>query len=226
MILGWVCAFVQAFCRFRELVDVAGSAGRAVCAPAQLLIAISAKRGRAVNSGPSGPSEASRAAALLTARPRAATRGPRGATPSYAGSLGEWGPGGRTAAAPRCADRQGVWRTIERAAGQHPHERRAPPSQSHSFRCVSPPITLGEPFHFLNPELVIVGGDIGTAGYNVIRAPLLNSLRAFTMHRALSDVTVLQGKLGDHASRRGAAALVLRQSDDQVDPLLGGWCFS
>lgn len=88
-------AFEQAFFRSGELVDVAGSVsvGGAVCAPAQLSIAISAKRGRAVNSGPSGPSGASRAAALLTARPRAATRPARHYGPARRLGLGECAPG-------------------------------------------------------------------------------------------------------------------------------------
>jgi len=96
---------------------------RAVCAPAQPLIAISAKRGRAVRSGPSGPSAASRAAALLTARPRAAT--PAGRAAGLA-SPGFFARGARRFArrCAGCASRRAVGRIIERGAGEQRHERR------------------------------------------------------------------------------------------------------
>lgn len=79
---------------------------------------------------------------------------------------------------------------------------------------------LGPLIHFLNPQLVIVGGDVGTSGYNVIRTTLLESLRRYTMRPALVEVTVLPGRLGRHAALRGATALVLHKSANRADPLL------
>jgi len=79
---------------------------------------------------------------------------------------------------------------------------------------------LGPIIHVLNPEMVIIGGDIGTSGYQVVKSPLLASLRRFTMRPALVDVTVLPGKLLNCASLHGSAALVLQESSGLADPLL------
>lgn len=77
---------------------------------------------------------------------------------------------------------------------------------------------LGPTIHFLNPELVIIGGDIGREGYGVVRTSLLRSLRDYTMRPALADVAVVPTKLGADTALQGAIALVLRHA--RGEPLL------
>lgn len=81
-------------------------------------------------------------------------------------------------------------------------------------------LVLGPAIHFLNPQLVIIGGDIGRHGYDIVRAPLLHSLKRYTMRPARADATVTQAKLGDHTALQGAVALVLRPSRGDPDHLL------
>ena len=71
---------------------------------------------------------------------------------------------------------------------------------------------LGPVINMLNPELVIIGGDVGSWGFDVIRAPLLESLTRFTMRPALAYVTVVGSKLGEQARVQGTLAIVLRAS--------------
>jgi predicted NBD/HSP70 family sugar kinase len=69
---------------------------------------------------------------------------------------------------------------------------------------------LGPTIHLLNPQLVIVGGDVARLGYDVVKAPLLKSLMRHTMRPALADATIVRGMRLQHAALRGAIALVLR----------------
>jgi predicted NBD/HSP70 family sugar kinase len=68
---------------------------------------------------------------------------------------------------------------------------------------------LGPLINVLNPELVILGGDVGNWGYDVVRPWLMESLKRHTMRSALAEVTIVAGRLGDRATRCGAVALVL-----------------
>jgi predicted NBD/HSP70 family sugar kinase len=77
---------------------------------------------------------------------------------------------------------------------------------------------LGPAIHFLNPELVIIGGDVGRRGYDVIRTSLLQSLRDYTMRPALADVAIVPTKLGEDTALQGPIALVLRHA--RGEPLL------
>lgn len=79
---------------------------------------------------------------------------------------------------------------------------------------------LGPAIHFLNPQLVIIGGDIGRYAYGVVQTPLAQSLRRYTMRPALSDVAVDCARLSDVAVLQGGIALVLRSSPDEPDALL------
>lgn len=69
---------------------------------------------------------------------------------------------------------------------------------------------LGPVIHLLNPELVIIGGDVGRQGYDVVKTPLLKSLKHYTMRPALADVTIVPAKLRKHPTLQGAVSLMLR----------------
>ena len=64
--------------------------------------------------------------------------------------------------------------------------------------------------NLLNPERVVVGGDLAAAG-DLLLDPLAAALRRGAVRSAADDVTVLPGALGDRAEVLGAVALVLRR---------------
>jgi predicted NBD/HSP70 family sugar kinase len=64
--------------------------------------------------------------------------------------------------------------------------------------------------NLLNPQRVIVGGDLAAAG-DLLLAPLAEALRRGAIGSAADDVSVLEGELGDRAEVLGAVALVLRR---------------
>ena len=66
--------------------------------------------------------------------------------------------------------------------------------------------------NLLNPERVIVGGDLSAAG-DALLEPLEASLHRYALPAAADDVEVVQGELGERAEVLGAIALALRQSD-------------
>jgi predicted NBD/HSP70 family sugar kinase len=64
--------------------------------------------------------------------------------------------------------------------------------------------------NLLNPQRVIVGGDLAAAG-DLLLTPLAEALRRGAIRSAADDVSVLEGELGDRAEVLGAVALVLRR---------------
>jgi predicted NBD/HSP70 family sugar kinase len=64
--------------------------------------------------------------------------------------------------------------------------------------------------NLLNPQRVIVGGDLAAAGPLVLE-PLDAALRRGAVRSAADDVSVREGELGDRAEVLGAVALVLRR---------------
>jgi predicted NBD/HSP70 family sugar kinase len=64
--------------------------------------------------------------------------------------------------------------------------------------------------NLLNPQRVVVGGDLAAAG-DLLLEPLAGALRRGAVRSAADDVTVLPGALGDRAEVLGAVALVLRR---------------
>jgi predicted NBD/HSP70 family sugar kinase len=62
--------------------------------------------------------------------------------------------------------------------------------------------------NLFNPQKIVVGGDLGTAG-DLLLNPLRESLRRGAIRSAADDVEVLQGELGERAEVLGAVALVL-----------------
>jgi predicted NBD/HSP70 family sugar kinase/biotin operon repressor len=69
--------------------------------------------------------------------------------------------------------------------------------------------------NLLNPQRVIVGGELAPAG-DVLLAPLLDSLNRYAIPTAASEVDVRAGELGQRAEVMGALALVLSQPVDGI----------
>ena len=63
--------------------------------------------------------------------------------------------------------------------------------------------------NIVNPECLVVGGDLGAAG-DLLLDPLRESVRRGAIGSAASRVRVVQGALGDRAEVLGAVALALR----------------
>jgi predicted NBD/HSP70 family sugar kinase len=66
--------------------------------------------------------------------------------------------------------------------------------------------------NLLNPQRVIVGGELSVAG-DVLLGPLSESLSRYAIPTAASDVSVVTGELGKRAEVMGALALVLREPE-------------
>jgi predicted NBD/HSP70 family sugar kinase len=60
----------------------------------------------------------------------------------------------------------------------------------------------------LNPEFIVVGGDLATAGTKLF-GPMERAIRRYALTPAAEGVTVVPGELGDYAEVRGAAGMVL-----------------
>lgn len=66
--------------------------------------------------------------------------------------------------------------------------------------------------NLINPERIVVGGDLGAAG-ELLLAPIRDALDRAAIPSAADDVDVVAGVLGERAEVLGAIALVLRDSD-------------
>ena len=78
-------------------------------------------------------------------------------------------------------------------------------------------VALGGMVNLINPDLVVVGGELGRAGA-VLLDPLRHALSRSAVPSAVEAVTVVQGVLGDRAEVLGAVALVLREGDRLPHP--------
>ncbi len=66
--------------------------------------------------------------------------------------------------------------------------------------------------NLVNPERVIVGGDMSLAG-EVLLDPLREAVRRGAIRSAAENARIVAGVLGERAEVLGALALVLRDSD-------------
>jgi predicted NBD/HSP70 family sugar kinase len=73
-------------------------------------------------------------------------------------------------------------------------------------------VALAGLVNLVNPDCVIVGGDLSAAG-DVITQPVLESIRRYAITSAAEQVTVVPGVLGERAELLGALALVLHAPD-------------
>jgi predicted NBD/HSP70 family sugar kinase len=83
-------------------------------------------------------------------------------------------------------------------------------------------LAVANAVNLLNPELVVVGGDLGTAG-ELVLGPLRARVSRSAMPPAAQVVRVTAGTLGDRAEVLGAVLLVLRDADRFADqPIRAG----
>lgn len=73
--------------------------------------------------------------------------------------------------------------------------------------------------NILNPECVIVGGDLSAAG-DVLLDPLRETVRRNGIPSAVNNFEVLPGVLGERAEMLGALALVMHESERFTAPAL------
>jgi predicted NBD/HSP70 family sugar kinase len=71
----------------------------------------------------------------------------------------------------------------------------------------------------INPECVIVGGDLSAAG-DVLLGPLREVVRRNAIPSAVEDLEIVPGVLGERAELLGALALVMHESDRFAAPEL------
>lgn len=63
----------------------------------------------------------------------------------------------------------------------------------------------------INPELIVVGGDLAAAGDQLL-GPLTASVRRHALPSATDHLDIVVGELGDYAEVRGAASIILAQA--------------
>jgi predicted NBD/HSP70 family sugar kinase len=73
--------------------------------------------------------------------------------------------------------------------------------------------------NLLNPECVIVGGDLGAAG-DVLLEPLRVAVRRNALPSTVEQLEIVPGVLGERAEVLGALALVMHESDRFLTPRL------
>jgi predicted NBD/HSP70 family sugar kinase len=71
----------------------------------------------------------------------------------------------------------------------------------------------------LNPECVIVGGDLSAAG-DVLLEPMRDAVRRNALPSAVADFQILAGVLGERAEMLGALALVMQEPERFRAPAL------
>jgi predicted NBD/HSP70 family sugar kinase len=69
--------------------------------------------------------------------------------------------------------------------------------------------------NYLNPDLVVVGGDLSVAG-DVLLEPMREAVRRFAIPAAMEDVEIVVGALGGRAELLGALALAGHESEDPL----------
>jgi predicted NBD/HSP70 family sugar kinase len=73
-------------------------------------------------------------------------------------------------------------------------------------------VALGNLCNVINPERVIIGGDLSAAG-DVLLAPITESISRYAIPSAAADVGVVAGQLGRRAEVMGALALILHEPE-------------
>jgi predicted NBD/HSP70 family sugar kinase len=73
--------------------------------------------------------------------------------------------------------------------------------------------------NLFNPERIVVGGSLGSAG-DVLLEPLREAVERRTIPSAAEDVDIVPGVLGDRAEMLGAVALVIYENERERAP---GW---
>ena len=76
--------------------------------------------------------------------------------------------------------------------------------------------------NLLNPEIVVVGGELAAAG-SVVLDPLRKAIERYSIATASSAVQVVVGTLGDRAEVLGAAGLILAGSPEALARRIVAW---
>jgi predicted NBD/HSP70 family sugar kinase len=63
----------------------------------------------------------------------------------------------------------------------------------------------------VNPELIVIGGDLAMAG-DVLLEPVRRTVRRHALPSATEDLAIVAGQLGEDAEVRGAASIVLARA--------------
>lgn len=74
---------------------------------------------------------------------------------------------------------------------------------------------VGEACNLLNPEMVVVGGELSAAG-DLLLEPLGSALRETALPASTRDLEVVSGELGDTANLLGAVALAIARSEETL----------
>jgi predicted NBD/HSP70 family sugar kinase len=69
-------------------------------------------------------------------------------------------------------------------------------------------LAIAAAVNLLNPQLVVIGGDLAPAG-ELLLHPVRNAIRRAVLPATAAQVTVVRGQLGEHAEVLGAASLAL-----------------
>ncbi len=69
--------------------------------------------------------------------------------------------------------------------------------------------------NFINPDLVVVGGDLAAAG-DLLLDPMRDAVRRFAVPAASQDVRITAGVLGERAEALGALALAGHEAEDPI----------
>jgi predicted NBD/HSP70 family sugar kinase len=75
--------------------------------------------------------------------------------------------------------------------------------------------------NLFNPEMVVVGGDLSTAG-ELLLDPLRESIDRYALPAATERLEVVAGELGERANLLGALALAIAQSGEAVAARIAG----
>ena len=78
-------------------------------------------------------------------------------------------------------------------------------------------VALGGLVNLLNPQMIVVGGELGRSG-DLLLDPLRHALGRSAVPSAVEVLDVTKGTLGDRAEVLGAVALVLRETDRLLVP--------
>ncbi|HZC51756.1 MAG TPA: ROK family transcriptional regulator, partial [Mycobacterium sp.] len=72
----------------------------------------------------------------------------------------------------------------------------------------------------LNPQLIVVGGELEAAG-EALFTPMRRAIERYAMRPHAANLQIVAGALGDSACVRGAAALILAQAPERLATLSG-----
>ena len=78
-------------------------------------------------------------------------------------------------------------------------------------------VAIAAVLNILNPDRVVLGGDLGAAG-ELVLASLRERLGRHALASAVRSVSVVQSQLGERAGALGAVLLVLTEAERFVTP--------